>query len=189
MFDRVNQGRARASCQDDKETFSAMRRCQFAGWNEAMKASYLSDLEQAEKAGVNLVAEKYIHMMKYTAPEDYAQIKGALRPVDREKEQLVDQIVEITVNWTRQMNREFPLVTSGGRSLEDDQASPIGGTSVSTYLRGELLTYSEQTLRAYLAWQRQLLERGENMNRLILEETVKHYGFSSLEEAEEHYKR
>lgn len=87
-----------------------------------------------------------------------------------------------------QLSRQFPCVASGGRSLDEDEASRFGGTSISTYLLGELLTYSENTLREYLEWQQELLRRGENMTKAILEETVRHYGFVSLDAAETHYR-
>ncbi|WP_419024600.1 DUF4125 family protein [Emergencia sp.] len=189
MFDKVNEGGARASCQDDKETFYAMRRCQFTAWNEAMRESYLEDLICAEEAGFNLVTEKYARMMKYTAPAEYAQIEGLLRPVTAEKEELVDQIHAISMEWSRQLHRQYPHIASGGRSLDDDETSQFGGTSISTYLRGELLTYSENTLSAYLAWQKVLLEKGENMDQAILEATVKLYGFASLAEAESYHRQ
>lgn len=187
MFDQVNEGGARASCQDDKETFYAMRRCQFTGWNEPMRQSYLADLIEAEELGVNLVTEKYAHMMRYTAPKEYEQIKSLLRPVSAEKEDLVNEIHAISMNWSRQLHEQYPHIAAGGRSLDDDEASQFGGTSISTYLRGELLTYSENTLRAYRGWQEALLEKGENMDRTILEETVKLYGFASLAEAEAYH--
>lgn len=189
MFDRVNEGGARASCQDDKETFYAMRRCQFAAWNDTMRRSYLEDLLEAEEAGFNLVTEKYARMMKYTAPQEYKEMEALLRPVSTEKENLVKQIHDISMHWTRQLHSRYPHVALGGRSLEDDQASQFGGTSISTYMLGELLTYSEKTLRAYLSWQQELLEKGENMDEKILEETVKLYGFASLTEAEQHCNR
>mgnify|MGYP003005199391 FL=1 len=184
MFDQVNEGGARASCQDDKETFYAMRRCQFAAWNEEMKEFYLDDLERAEEAGCNLLIEKYARMMKYTVPKEYAQIEARLPLVTAEKEELVNQIHAISMDWSRQLHQQYPHVAAGGRSLDDDAASQFGGTSISTYLRGELLTYSEKTLRAYLRRQQELLAKGENMDRIILEETVKLYGYASLEEAE-----
>lgn len=184
MFDQVNEGGARASCQDDKETFYAMRRCQFAAWNEEMRESYLRDLSEAAAGGYNLVTEKYARMMKYTAPEEYAELEPFLRPVTLEKEELVNQIHAISMEWSQKLCEQYPRIASGGRSLEDDEASQFGGTSISTYLRGELLTYSERTLRAYLKWQQALLAKGESMDQRILEETVKLYGFTSLEEAE-----
>ena len=184
MFDKVNEGGSRASCQDDKETFYAMRRCQFAAWNEEMRESYLEDLTCAEEDGFNLITEKYARMMKYTAPEEYAEMEPFLRPVTCEKEALVEQIHGISMDWSRKLRDQYPHIASGGRSLEDDEVSQFGCTSISTYLRGELLTYSEKTLSAYLKWQQELLAKGENMDLTILEETVKLYGFASLEEAE-----
>lgn len=97
MFDKVNEGGSRASCQDDKETFYAMRRCQFAAWNEEMRESYLEDLTCAEEDGFNLITEKYARMMKYTAPEEYAEMEPFLRPVTCEKEALVEQIHGISM--------------------------------------------------------------------------------------------
>ena len=57
------------------KTFYAMRRCQFAAWNEEMRESYLEDLTCAEEDGFNLITEKYARMMKYTAPEEYAEME------------------------------------------------------------------------------------------------------------------
>ncbi|MDR0600196.1 MAG: DUF4125 family protein [Treponema sp.] len=58
--------------------------------------------------------------------------------------------------------------------------------SVKTYLLGELATYSEKTLRLYEQYLDDLERRGENISRVILENTVKKYGFASLDEAESH---
>ncbi len=93
--------------------------------------------------------------MKYTAPEEYAEMEPFLRPVTCEKEALVEQIHGISMDWSRKLRDQYPHIASGGRSLEDDEVSQFGGTSISTYLRGELLTYSEKTLSAYLKWQQE----------------------------------
>jgi hypothetical protein len=68
MFTSVNEGQARASCQDDRRTFEGMRAAQFHAWQASAVESYLEDLGAAESAGRNLVEEKYIHMMKTTEP-------------------------------------------------------------------------------------------------------------------------
>ena len=62
MFESVNEGGPRADCQEDRETFMAMRRAQFYAWPENVRESYLDDLILAVAQGRNLIAEKYIHI-------------------------------------------------------------------------------------------------------------------------------
>ena len=62
MFASVNEGKERASCQEDKRTFVGMRAAQFSAWSLKAVASYLNDLEKARQNGRNLLEEKYIHM-------------------------------------------------------------------------------------------------------------------------------
>lgn len=68
MFDRVQNEGGRASCQNDPATFRIMRASQFMTWPEDLLRSYLADLEHAERAGRNLLTEKYAFMMEYTLP-------------------------------------------------------------------------------------------------------------------------
>ena len=66
MFHAVNGDGEKADCQNDRKTFEMMRGAQFSAWNEETCRSYLEDVEQAEREGRNICAEKYIHMMKST---------------------------------------------------------------------------------------------------------------------------
>ena len=70
MFTTVNQGHDRADCQDDKETFTIMRKSQFSAYDILTLESYLQDLLAAEAGHRNLVTEKYAWMMAKTAPAD-----------------------------------------------------------------------------------------------------------------------
>lgn len=58
--------------------------------------------------------------------------------------------------------------------------------TLETYLRGELLTYSVETLRLYVAF----VEKGQkekiNLCEQVLRNTVLRYGYPDLEAAEEH---
>lgn len=63
MFDCVNKGKGRASCQDDPDTFLIMRQAQFDAWCEELVDSYLSDLLIADAKGMNLIELKYLYMM------------------------------------------------------------------------------------------------------------------------------
>jgi len=53
----------------------------------------------------------------------------------------------------------YPNILSRGRPLEDDGS---GSTSFTTYLRGELETYSDRTLELLHGDIRRSAERGEN---------------------------
>jgi hypothetical protein len=182
MFDKVENFGGRASCQDDYLTFHIMRASQFSGWNDKMLLSYIDDFEAAILEGRNLLTEKYAYMMERTDPDGYAAIKDILPPVSAKKQELIDSIAAVSVEWQRELFRRFPKVTSGGRKLTsaEDTAYP----SFETYLKGELSTYSEATLRAYKAHADALAAEGKNMNEMVLAATAASYGYDSIEAAE-----
>lgn len=60
---------------------------------------------------------------------------------------------------------------------------------MSTYLRGELYTYSLQLLQAYLAFLQLLQARQRSLPREILEYTVRQYGFADLDAFEHHLRQ
>lgn len=183
MFDAVNQGEARADCQEDKEGFVAMRRAQFLAWSEAACAAYLKDLDAAAAAGRNLVTEKYIHMMKTTEPSKYDALLHQVKLPTAEAEALAGEICALMLDETETLWAEFPYVSGSGRPLYSTQ--DFGGvTSVETYQLGELLTYSADTLTALKAHILALRAEGGSLSRDILENTVKFYGFPGLTEAE-----
>ena len=66
MFQTTRNKGGRASCQDDCITFYNMRIAQFEAWSDETAESYWEDLEAAKDRDRNLVAEKYLHMMKST---------------------------------------------------------------------------------------------------------------------------
>ena len=57
-------------------------------------------------------------------------------------------------------------------------------TSVETYYRGELLTYSVETLELYYSYILDCVRAGRNLVRDNLENMVKMFGYGSLEDAE-----
>ena len=70
-----------------------------------------------------------------------------------------------------------------GRPLFSD-ADRYGFTSVQTYQLGELLTYSEKTLRLLNNHLAALKAAGRSLAREVTANGICSYGFSSLEEAE-----
>ena len=183
MFQKTQNIGGQASCQNDWETFEIMRKSQWETCNTAVLNSYLTDLINAKKTGNNLLTEKYARMMEYTMPEEYEKIKDKLSKVSEIKQDLTEKILKVYLPWKREVNKNYPKISNAGRPLEKkDDTTEV--TSVETYYRGELLTYSEETLKQYYAY---ILECVRNRRNLVydnLENTVKMYGYKSLEDAE-----
>mgnify|MGYP000929791393 FL=1 len=185
QFQQVRNEGGRASCQNHMKEFVMNRLAQFLTWDDAMRESYYEDLTEAESVGWNLLTEKYARMMRYTAPAQYAALCNRLPVISEPKERLVEKIVAIQLKWQEDYARRYPRVARGSRPT-DHSADADYVTSFETYLRCELYTYSERTLRAYLSLAEELARRGGNMTIQNLEYMAKLYGFSSLQEMEEH---
>ena len=188
LFQQVQNVGGRASCQEDERTFRIMRAAQFEAWNEAMLASYRQDLIQAEEAGRNPLSEKYGYMMRSTHPQEYEQIQDLLPPVSPEKERLVEEILAIEISQTAKFRAMYPNLGRRGRPLttaEDHDAV----TSVETYTRGELQTYSERTLELYLNHLRKLEQNKVLFPLIVMKATVRANGYFSLDEAEKVFRR
>lgn len=183
MFQAVSNRGGRASCQDDQRTFTIMRKSQFDAWSVPMLESYLEDLTEAQAYGRNLLSEKYAWMMRETFPEEFEELRDVLIPLQAEQERLVDAIMQIQIPMAQAMYDAFPAVCACGRPLFQNAAHP-GITSSSTYLRGELCTYSSRTLTYYLEHLQKLLHDGRNLPLEILENTARQYGYQSLADRE-----
>lgn len=183
MFEAVNEGGPKASCQEDRATFEGMRRGQFEAWSDEALESYLYDVTDAVLEGRNLVTEKYIHMMKNTSPAAYEQLASKLPPPADGVEELALEIANKLVDQTEKLQEQYPYVSGSGRPLR--AVSDFSGvTSIETYQKGELLTYSLPTLKALKTHIYELEKDGKSLARMILENSVRHYGYPSLEDAE-----
>jgi len=187
MFHNVQNIGGTAACQEDPKTFEIMRLSQAASWSEAALESYLSDLVEAEKNGRNLLTEKYARMMKSTSPSEYARIEHLLLPLNPEVLPLIDKIVKIVIQWEEELSEKYPYILRKGRPIHGSADTPFV-TSLETYLRGELATYSPRTLELY--HENVLKQKSENINgsEITLDYTIRRYGFNSLEEANEKLK-
>lgn len=182
-FQKVENQGGRAACQDNKKGFEIARKSQFLTWNKDMLESYYEDLTNAIEQGRNLITEKYARMMESTAPEEYAQMKDQLPSVSIEKKNLIEEIVTQKVKWVEEFSIQYPRLSGGGRAIHTSDDKPYE-TSFETYLRGELLTYSERTIRLYHDYIKQLIKENKNLSTLIMENTIRLYGYDSLEAAE-----
>lgn len=184
MFSQVPSAGGPASCQSDPETFAIMRRSQARSWPESLLIQWLDDLEQAQRHGRNLMSEKYAWMMESTAPEEFQRLADQLPPVDAPSLALIKAIVSTHVQWKEESATNYPQLNGMGRLLRscDDSACE---TSFETYLRGELKTYSPQSLQLLHAHTQDLQARGVNGAEVTLLNQAQEYGYASLKEAEQ----
>ena len=183
-FDEVQNQGGRADCQDDWGTFSIMRKSQYLAWPKALIIRFIQDFRSANEKRWNLITEKYGRMMKTSDPASYAEICDKLPALTSAQESIIEQIVEIQVSWMEQFAEEYPYMASNSRSIRTSEDSPFN-TSYETYLRGELSTYSHETLKMYGSFVVKLARAGENLAKMIMTYSAFLYGYESLEHAEE----
>lgn len=183
-FDKVKNEGGRADCQDDWNTFSIMRRSQYHTWTVEMLKSYLHDFYTANEKGWNLITEKYGRMMESTAPLKYEEIKASLPEISETKQEIIDEIVKIQVDWMEEFARNYPKAAGNARSIHSAEDN-LYNTSYETYLRGEISTYSDETLDLYGRFIADLCRKGLNLAEMTMRNTALLYGYASLEELEE----
>ena len=161
-----------------------MRKSQYLTWNEAMLKSYISDFNRANDSGWNLITEKYGRMMETTTPTRYAEIKDSLPEIPEPKKEIIEEIVKIQVGWMEEFAEKYPKAAQNARSIHTWEDHPFN-TSYETYLRGELSTYSDETLDLYGRYVAQLCIEGKNLAEMTMKNTAVLYGYSSLEDLEQ----
>ena len=189
MFTNVAGVNGRASCQDDKKTFVIMRRAQAEIWSTETLAGYLGDLESAKKDGINLMSIKYARMMEVTYPDEYENIKDRLPPVSERVNELVGRIVKYHLAWSIEASKKYPKLFSLGRPVATAVENMQHAISIENYLRSELLTYSENTLKLCLQDTMKAYDNKMNLSIEILKNTAKSYGYESLDAIEKSLSR
>lgn len=184
MFQKVDNIGGRASCQNDFTTFHIMRFSQYSAWNDLMIKSYAKDIEEAIKQGRNLVTEKYAFMMEFTDPKYYKQeLEPYLPTIDSETMNMIEEITWYMVDCEKEIAFKYPKLSGSGRPIEA-KGDVTGFTSVETYAKGELKTYSPNTLKLYLDYVRTNRAAGKNLAMIVQDTMVKMYGYSSIQDSE-----
>lgn len=160
-----------------------MRKSQWLTFDLKTLNSYFQDLNSFE----NPLLEKYARMMKYNSPDEYEKIKNSLKKVSAYKEILINKIMTLYIEWVEEFAARFPVYSSMGRPLYSFQDSEED-TSIETYLRGELYSYSEKTLEYY--WNH-MIKAKENHKNLVIENMdniAQLQGFKNSEDVEIYFK-
>jgi len=166
MFQRVKSS-GPAPCQSVPDNFRKIRGSIYEMWTKEMLESYLNDLKVAQKKGRNLVTEKY------------ARMDNLIPPLNTNP--LIDKIVEIEAKWQEEIEVKYPAIYNRMcRSTNPAQ----DGSNFSVYLKGELETYSDNTLELYYENAKKTLEKGENLALRALERLIKKGGYNDLDHAE-----
>ncbi len=187
MFQHVNNTGGRASCQDNPDTFFKMRMSQWLAYSEEVLESYKADCLSAMEKGDNLLWQKYARMMETTYPEEYDALKQYLPEISEESRAQIEEIVKIYVEWDAFMAQRYPNIRSRGRVATTGEDSELAGSSMESYLRGELMSYSEKTRNLIYREVKEAYEKGENLQRDMIANETRFYGYSSLEEAEKRH--
>ena len=182
-FSNLNNIGGRADCQDNREDFIIMRKSQWETFNEETLLSYLEDLNSKN----NPLFQKYAQMMKYNSPEEYEKIKDILEKPSEIKIDLVNKIMFIYMEWEKEFFERYPIFSSMGRPLYSSEDDDIE-TSIETYLKGELLSYSEKTLKLYLEYIVDNKEKNINLAIKNMDNLAKMQGFVDPDDVESYYK-
>ncbi|MGN1202898.1 MAG: DUF4125 family protein, partial [Eubacterium sp.] len=111
-FDKVHNIGGRASCQDDWETFSIMRRSQYIQWPDKLLTDWISEFESATASGRNLITEKYARMMESTDPQRYSELKASLPDISEDFVKLREAIISIQISWMDDFASGYPNLAS-----------------------------------------------------------------------------
>jgi hypothetical protein len=182
MFQAINQGKVRAACQDDFETFLVMRYAQFDVWPPEALTPYLDSLVQAANSGQNTVALKYIYMMESTDPDGYRDFQSTLPDLADENRTVIGEIMGQLMPQTKALAAQYPRIFHNSRPIET--VGEDSWPSIETYQRCELMTYPLETLHALKAAIEADAAFGKPYPEQVLENTVRCYGFDSLDAAE-----
>ena len=185
FFGKVENEGWRASCQDDWETFSKMRRSQYMAWSAPLLESWKSDLIRAGQEGRNPLTEKYGYMMCISDPEANKETARRLPPVPPEKREAARRIVDRLIPQNETFRAKYPRVSGRGRPIRTSEEPTAGWTSIETYELGELWTYSQKTLELFEADLDVFEKKGRSYPETVVENGLKLRGFLSLEQAEE----
>ena len=116
----------------------------------------------------------------------HEKIKNLLEQPSSQKLDLVEKIMEIYMKWEEEFFKAYPIFSSMGRPLYSKQDDDED-TSIETYLRGELLSYSEKTLALYLKYILEMKNKNINLAVKNMDNLASMQGFENSQDVENYY--
>ena len=171
MFDKVQNVGGRAECQNNWPFFYVMRKSQYMTWTDEMLICIRNLWYKNTQKGWNFITEKYGRMMESTSPTEYEQIKVNFPEKTEKTRVIVNQIAQIQVGWMKEFAKQYPNLASNARDITSNTDN-MYNTSYETYLKGELLTYSEELLKMYAEFVIDLAREGKNLAKMTIENTA-----------------
>lgn len=184
LFDAAPQAGQRSARQEDREEFCIIRSAQLSIWPPELRESWRQDLLNAQAEGRNPINEKYIYMLERVDRKQYNALNSDLPATSMEKLWLVDWICSAEVTWQETLMQKYPHLTQNSRAIHRD-VDTQENVSFETFLRGELMCCSVNTLRLYARQVEKAQKAGRNLCETMLENTVRQLEYESLEAAEE----
>ena len=126
------RSRQKANCREHPDEFKRHRRAQFSTWSGKTLMTYLNDLLLAEENGRNLMTLKY------------GRIEGLIPCLNDDP--LIEKIIAAQYGWQKEMFEKYPNLMRGARAIDSRNDTGADASFVG-YLRGELETFSHETLR------------------------------------------
>lgn len=160
MFQRLTPTQRTLACRNNKYMFLLMRSSQWKVYPLNVQASYLNDIHQAFLENRNLLFERYAYMMILTRDFIEDEVTKILPVIEKEKEDLVDKIIKHHKVWYESVANKLPTATSAGRPMV---YGGVGDIDVFTYLKGELFTYSINTLINILEAEKMMISQNKNL--------------------------
>lgn len=145
-----------------RQILQGLRTEQFRMWSMDMLKCLEKDMLEADKMDRNLVSEKYIRMMKSTAPLQYKYIENLLPLVSETQLSKIEQIICIFKKWIDMLPEQFAGAIEEIKkvyAIEQSQNS----VSFEVICRGELETYSERLVDLTLRYLNMKEVNGENL--------------------------
>jgi len=142
-------------CKREK-AFKSMRIMRFYPLSTDTLGSYLNDLKRASVQNINPLRDKYICIDKH-------------QPVEST---IINEITEIENAWMNELREKYPhIFVNKGKEFE-------------TYLKCELATFSDETLKLYYRDVKEMKDNGVNMAEQSYSYLFRKIGYNSLEDAE-----
>lgn len=148
MFTSLKNIGKRAECQDNYLYFKLMRESQYYVWNTDALKAYYNDLLIAIENKYNLLEIKYAFMEENVDINRFNSFKDRLPKLSDERIKVQEAIISLQLTHMNEFQNSNPEKAKMMRNIYSNLDTE-DAISYETYLRGELSSYSENTLYQY----------------------------------------